>query len=511
MARKMHLGACCAAVAGVAGLTVSLNAEPVTAVSEDGLITVVTQPSATDNTGWTTEVDVPLETTAGWTLNLRRQVGVVRLGDFNNDDLPDLFVGCYISNSFPPYNDWYDMIFYNTGDPETPFPAAPSWIAADQMHTGDARLGDINGDTFLDAVVITGGTAYSPPRIYFGGDNGPSTSPGWISSPPQSGWATGGMLFDVDGDDDLDLFTTNQALAGTRPEDAHRPMYLHRNIGNMLETTPSWRSDEISIQNTAAAIDYDGDGDLDVAVAKWVNFESGIFRNNGGTLETTMAWGIGSTGTDRGADAGDIDEDGDTDLALYIGSTGTRLYDNDGGILTPFYTSNPPFKSAQEILLQDIDADGDLDVTEVHFGDGRTHVYMNQNGTISVSPDWTFDASEVGNAIEIGDVNGDGAPDLVVGYSGDISVRIFFGIPQACRADLSGSSDPNDPAYGVPDGVADISDFFYYLDRFVAGDLAVADLSTTSDPNDPGYGVPDGALDIADFFFYLDLFVVGCP
>lgn len=83
-------------------------------------------------------------------------------------------------------------------------------------------------------------------------------------------------------------------------------------------------------------------------------------------------------------------------------------------------------------------------------------------------------------------------------------------ISGGCAADLSGSSDPNDPAYGVPDGVADISDFFYYLDRFVAGDLAVADLSTSSDPNDPGYGVPDGVLDIADFFYYLDLFVQGC-
>ncbi|MCW5754255.1 MAG: hypothetical protein KIT24_06055 [Phycisphaeraceae bacterium] len=81
----------------------------------------------------------------------------------------------------------------------------------------------------------------------------------------------------------------------------------------------------------------------------------------------------------------------------------------------------------------------------------------------------------------------------------------------ACIADLSGSSDPNDPAYGVPDGNVDLSDFFYFLDQFVAGNLAVADLTTTSDPNDPGYGIPDGVLDISDFFYYLDRFVEGCP
>ncbi len=90
------------------------------------------------------------------------------------------------------------------------------------------------------------------------------------------------------------------------------------------------------------------------------------------------------------------------------------------------------------------------------------------------------------------------------------------GIPDSCEipcseADLSGSSDPNDAAYGVPDQMIDSADFFYYLDQFVAGNLAVADLSGSTDPNDPAYGVPDGNLDASDFFYYLDVFVTGCP
>jgi hypothetical protein len=81
----------------------------------------------------------------------------------------------------------------------------------------------------------------------------------------------------------------------------------------------------------------------------------------------------------------------------------------------------------------------------------------------------------------------------------------------ACDADFSGSSDPNDPQYGFPDGEADAADFFYYLDQFTTGNVAVADLTGSADPNDPFYGEPDGAIDAADFFYYLDLFVVGCP
>jgi hypothetical protein len=76
-----------------------------------------------------------------------------------------------------------------------------------------------------------------------------------------------------------------------------------------------------------------------------------------------------------------------------------------------------------------------------------------------------------------------------------------------CPADLTGSSDPNDPSYGVPDGDADADDFFFYLDLFVANN---GDLTGSSDPNDPSYGVPDGDSDADDFFFYLDLFVGPC-
>ncbi|MFG0326962.1 MAG: GC-type dockerin domain-anchored protein [Phycisphaerales bacterium JB037] len=81
----------------------------------------------------------------------------------------------------------------------------------------------------------------------------------------------------------------------------------------------------------------------------------------------------------------------------------------------------------------------------------------------------------------------------------------------ACRADLTGSSDPNDADYGTPDGVADADDFFFYLDAFVAQTFAVCDITGSSDPNDPSFDSPDGDCDADDFFRYLDLFVIGCP
>ncbi|MCW5754517.1 MAG: hypothetical protein KIT24_07415 [Phycisphaeraceae bacterium] len=78
-----------------------------------------------------------------------------------------------------------------------------------------------------------------------------------------------------------------------------------------------------------------------------------------------------------------------------------------------------------------------------------------------------------------------------------------------CKADFSGSTDPNDPNYGVPDLVIDATDFFYYLDIFVAQDPR-ADLTGTSDPTHPDYGIKDGVIDASDFFFFLDLFTGNC-
>lgn len=93
-------------------------------------------------------------------------------------------------------------------------------------------------------------------------------------------------------------------------------------------------------------------------------------------------------------------------------------------------------------------------------------------------------------------------PPFNQGASIEIDVRV------GPAADYTTTSDPLDPLYGVPDGVVDASDFFFYLDLFAAGEPR-ADLTGSSDPSDPAYGRPDCTLDASDFFYYLDAFVGG--
>lgn len=81
--------------------------------------------------------------------------------------------------------------------------------------------------------------------------------------------------------------------------------------------------------------------------------------------------------------------------------------------------------------------------------------------------------------------------------------------PGYCAYDLTGSSNPSDPGYGVPDGALDVQDFFYFLDHYAAGS-AEADMTSTGDPGDGLYGVPDGVVDVLDFFFFIDRMAEGC-
>ncbi|MEZ6233236.1 MAG: GC-type dockerin domain-anchored protein [Phycisphaerales bacterium] len=97
--------------------------------------------------------------------------------------------------------------------------------------------------------------------------------------------------------------------------------------------------------------------------------------------------------------------------------------------------------------------------------------------------------------------------------SGGIAIDdIRFGqvdVPGACLPDLTTGAVAGTPGFGVPNGVLNNDDFFYYLGLFAANDPA-ADLTTGAVAGTPGYGVPNGVLNNDDFFYYLALFSAGC-
>lgn len=384
-------------------------------VSSDGLERVVLDDQASA-TGFRRD-EVPFLITPDWFNNRRVQVGGLDAADVDGDGDVDVVVGCYHSSSYPPYPDWENLIYRNVGGT---LEAEPSWISADERHTGDIHVAFVNDDAYPDVVSANGGASYDPSVVYFGGPGGPSTTPGWLSG--DSTWTNYALPFDFDHDGDVDLVTANQ---GNSSQDPFRPMYVFFNSGGTLSTTPGWQSSETSIQNFLAFGDYDGDGWEDLAVSKWTNgYQSGIYRNVAGTLDTVPVWTTGVSDTDKGVAWADVDGNGWPDLAL--GHDPTLLYSNTAGALTQTWFSTAAYFGHSDLRFCDVDLDGDPDLLEIHFSNGQAHLYLNRGGVLDSAPSWTYDSTAVGTAVACGDISGDGMPDLILGFSGDTSVAVFF-------------------------------------------------------------------------------------
>ncbi len=431
---RMHTTLALAALATVSVATSPARAQRCQVISPDGRTIAAGSHGGADEGGLAggPGASVPFPTLPNWQNTLRRQVGGLKVADMNNDGLQDVIVGCYISNSFPPYDDWHNLIYYNTGHE---LEANPSWISAEQVHTGDIQIADINRDGFLDILSVNGGTAYSKSMIYYGSATGPDNVADVQLNAPLTTWALSAAIFDVDHDGDLDIITTNQtAITG----DNYRPLYLYRNNGGTIETNPSWQTSDSMISNGICVGDYDHDGWEDVAVAKWVNFKSAIYRNVNGTLQTTPIWETTSTSGARGALMGDINGDGWKDM--FLGYSPTAQWTNNAGAFAQSWASTI-ISNPEDATLHDVDGDGDLDLAQIMFSSGQTYIHLNRDGALDAAPSWNYDSSPVGTAVAFGDINGDGRDDLVTGYSGLPSVMVFYRAPPACGADINGNGN----------------------------------------------------------------------
>ena len=94
---------------------------------------------------------------------------------------------------------------------------------------------------------------------------------------------------------------------------------------------------------------------------------------------------------------------------------------------------------------------------------------------------------------------------------GLITCKLEFDVGgPACGPDITTGAVAGQPGYGVPNGIVNNDDFFYFLSQFSAGNLAVADVTTGAISGQPGYGVPNGVINNDDFFYFLAIFAAGC-
>jgi hypothetical protein len=162
------------------------------------------------------------------------------------------------------------------------------------------------------------------------------------------------------------------------------------------------------------AVDFDGDGDLDIAVCdKSANGTVKLLRNDGAgafTVSTVDAVGAKPTAIV----AGDFDRDGDPDLAV-ANDEGNNLVilRNGGGAfgVGQTFPLGAGDKTPISLTTADFDGDGMLDLAVAAFLNDRVHVYRNLGASFATTPA-LLDVYFV-RFVTAADFNQDGHPDLL--------------------------------------------------------------------------------------------------
>jgi hypothetical protein len=184
-----------------------------------------------------------------------------------------------------------------------------------------ALLFDVDQDQDLDLYVVSGGSSIKyfdkgqyQDRLYLNDGTAHFT---WAKSSLPDIQASGSCVVaaDYDGDGDLDLFVGGRVLPGRFPEIPRS--YLLENQGGVFKDVTAQKAPamaEVGMVTSALWTDYDHDYDLDLLlVGEWMPIT--IFENEQGVLNNvTGASGLSQySGWWNSITGGDMDHDGDID------------------------------------------------------------------------------------------------------------------------------------------------------------------------------------------------------
>jgi enediyne biosynthesis protein E4 len=290
--------------------------------------------------------------------------------------------------------------------------------------------------------------------------------------------ALGVAVADFDRDGDLDLYFSNPLPnpfdQGSAPSLGLPNFLVNNGLGTFI---PMYRGIEwTAFVAGVAAADLDGDGDIDLAEAKWLapstiylNDGAGNFRDAGNDWQLPQSDIVTQK---NGVSFGDIDNDGDMDLAIVgerVASTlvgSVFLYKNEGDrfvISQRIDTSRTQGnRVGYQVSFGDFDHDGYLDM---YFG--GENVYRN-DGTglmipvpLAVSGMAASFATVDPRGIGLGDFDGDG--DLDIYLTDTAGPNLLF------RNDINNSDWLQVEIASDPTGA--VAGFGSKVDLFAAGHL----------------------------------------
>lgn len=342
------------------------------------------------------------------TVGLRSNVTWVSSEDLNGDGANDLVA------AVPRADKIYVLINRNQGGVQ--FFSPVSYIVDD--YPSVVKVHDLNGDGSPDLVVSD---PYSKTAMIMYNDGD-----GVFGSGEEILVGVGIIAFDIL---DINLDTLPDIVAVNGDDDTVQILLNDGENGfadgGVLVCGDSPRD--------LAAGDLDGDGFIDIVVPNYRDGTISIHIGGGdGVFEPQIQVEAGSR--PLGVTLGDLNHDGALDvLVLNTQDHRWRVLLNDGTGSFADYRTYASYVAPVEIIVQDMNFDGDEDIVVLHRIGGPFNVYRNIY-VIQGTGDGRFLAEEIRSvpewpdAIEIQDINGDSAPDIIIAHSSsNITVQLNQG------------------------------------------------------------------------------------
>lgn len=335
----------------------------------------------------------------------------VAVGDVNGDGYPDIVVvnPCNNPNCFSGYNG-IGQIGVLLGNGDGTFQDAEVYNSGGYDAYAVA-LGDVNGDGYQDVVVTN---LYGDPDAYLNGNVSILAGSCCGLYPPASydagGFPEGVAIADLNGDGHPDIILT--------------PGY---GVGVMLWNGGGFQPVVIYPAGwpiSVAVADVNGDGKPDIIGVDESSYAVDVLLGNGdGTFQLPLAY---PTVIDHpiSVAVADLNGDGKPDIVvsggLFSGSMAVLLGNGDGSFQPArVYPAVGPSGSIS-VAIGDLNGDGYPDIVATGYcqisncNNGEVAVFLGKGDGTFRAPVHLNSGGAVTSSVAIADVNGDGKPDLIV-------------------------------------------------------------------------------------------------